>query len=313
MKFSPLIYKVFYIFLIVGCNDDKNSIIGYIEDEYIYISSEVPAEIMKLDVSKGDAISIGETLFKVDDYTLNKKKERLEKNKQYEEAMLENMQKGIRKSEIDIVNIDINRISSEITKAESTLERKRKLHSKNFISKEDIESEELNLIKKRNELKKIKADLNNRMLPARSDELLAQKIKINSIDVDIDNSEYEISKTIIKSPVNGIIHDILKKEGEFVSTGNPVLIISPDGYKKVKFYINRVQLYKVRHGERIFIKINDLHKEYEATINFISNKPEYTPPMLYDNKNDTLVYLIEAKFKNNQLRLPAGIPVEVKF
>ncbi|WP_241650272.1 hypothetical protein, partial [Rosenbergiella collisarenosi] len=68
-----------------------------------------------------------------------------------------------------------------------------------------------------------------------------------------------------------------------------------------------------KHGEPIIITINDLDKEYEATINFISNKPEYTPPMLYDNKNDTLVYLIEAKFNNNQLRLPAGIPVEVKL
>lgn len=313
MKFSALIYKVLYIFLIAGCNDDKNSIIGYIEDEYIYMSSEIPAEIKKLDVSKGDVISTGEILFRVDNYTLNKKKERLEKNKQYEEAILGNMQKGIRQSEIDLINIDVKRISSELSKAESTLERKRKLQNKNFVSKEDIESEELNLIKKRNELQKIKADLNNRMLPARNDELLAQKIKINTIDVDIDDSKYEISKAIIRSPVDGVIHDILKKEGEFASTGNPVLIITPNGYKKVKFYINRSQLYKVKHGEPIIITINDLDKEYEATINFISNKPEYTPPMLYDNKNDTLVYLIEAKFNNNQLRLPAGIPVEVKL
>lgn len=313
MNLQPPIYTILYIFLVTGCDNYKSRTIGYIEDEYIYISTEIASEIKSIDINKGDKVSAGDILFKIDSYTLEKNDEKLEKNKKYEEAILKNMEKGIRKSEIDLINIDIEIVESEIIKAKSTLERKRKLQEKGFISKEDIESYELNLLRKRNELEKIKAELNNKMLPARIDELIAQKIKIEKLDIDIDNNKYEISRAAIKSPTAGVIHDILRKGGEFVTPGNPVLIMVPDGSKKIKFYINRKQLYKIKYSDSILVTVHDLHKEYVAVINYISPKPEYTPPMLYDDKNDTFVYLIEAKFKDQNVTLPAGIPVEIEL
>ena len=48
------------------------------------------------------------------------------------------------------------------------------------------------------------AELNNKILPARVDELIAQKIKIEKINIDIENNKYDISQTEVKSPVTGI-------------------------------------------------------------------------------------------------------------
>lgn len=155
------------------------------------------------------------------------------------------------------------------------------------------------------------AELNNKILPARVDELIAQKIKIEKINIDIENNKYDISQTEVKSPVAGIIHDILRKKGELASIGNPVLIIVPDGSKKIKFYINRKRLYKLNINDSILVRVNDINKDHDAIIDYVSPKPEYTPPMLYDDKNDTLVYLIEAKFRDKNIDLPAGTPVEI--
>ncbi|MCL9669564.1 HlyD family secretion protein [Rosenbergiella epipactidis] len=311
MNSKILIYVIINIFTLSGCEDHKNSTMGYIEDEYIYLSIGNSAEIKSIDVIKGDKVKIGDILFKTDDYTLRKTGEKLERDKKYEEAILRNMEKGIRKSERELIDIDIDRLQREIVKAESTLERKRKLRDKGFLSKEDIESEELNLAIKRNSLKKITADLNNKMLPARIDELIAQKIKIEKIDVDVENNKYNISQSEVKSPADGIIHDILRKKGELASPSNPVLIIVPDGRKKIKFYINRNQLYKIKISDSILVRVNDFNEDHEAIVDYISPKPEYTPPMLYDDKNDTFVYLIEAKFKDRNIDLPAGTPVEI--
>ncbi|WP_241613488.1 HlyD family secretion protein [Rosenbergiella epipactidis] len=311
MNSKILIYIIINIFTLSGCEDYKNSTMGYIEDEYIYLSIGNSSEIKSININKGNKVKIGDILFKTDDYTLRKTGEKLERDKKYEEAILRNMEKGIRKSKRELIDIDIDRLQREIVKAESTLERKRKLRDKGFLSKEDIESEELNLAIKRNSLKKITADLNNKMLPARIDELIAQKIKIEKIDVDIENNKYNISQSEVKSPADGIIHDILRKKGELASPGNPVLIIVPDGRKKIKFYINRKQLYKIKLSDSILVRVNDINKDHEAMIDYISPKPEYTPPMLYDDKNDTFVYLIEAKFKDRNIDLPAGTPVEI--
>ncbi|WP_241647754.1 HlyD family secretion protein [Rosenbergiella metrosideri] len=311
MNSKILIYIIINIFTLSGCEDYKNSTMGYIEDEYIYISIGNSLEIKNIDVNKGNKVKIGDVLFKTDDYTLRKTGEKLERDKKYEEAILRNMEKGIRKSERDLIDIDIDRLQKEIVKAESTLERKRKLLDKGFLSKEDIETEELNLNIKRNSLKKITAELNNKLLPARVDELIAQKIKIDKINIDIENNKYDISQAEVKSPTDGIIHDILRKKGELTSLGSPVLIIVPEKGKKIKFYINRKKLYKININDSILVRVNDINEEYNAVIDYVSPKPEYTPPMLYDDKNDTLVYLIEAKFRDKNIELPAGTPVEI--
>lgn len=311
MNSKILIYTMVCIFTLAGCEDYKDSTKGYIEDEYIYLSTGYSSEIKSIDINKGNKVKVGDILFKVDDYTLRKTGEKLERDKNYEEAILRNMEKGIRKSEREIIKLDMDRLESEIVKAESTLERKKKLRDKGFLSKEDIETEELNLVIKKNNLKKIMAELNNKILPARVDELIAQKIKIEKINIDIENNKYDISQTEVKSPVAGIIHDILRKKGELASIGNPVLIIVPDGSKKIKFYINRKRLYKLNINDSILVRVNDINKDHDAIIDYVSPKPEYTPPMLYDDKNDTLVYLIEAKFRDKNIDLPAGTPVEI--
>lgn len=311
MNSKILIYTMVCIFTLAGCEDYKDSTKGYIEDEYIYLSTGYSSEIKSIDINKGNKVKVGDILFKVDDYTLRKTGEKLERDKNYEEAILRNMEKGIRESEREIIKLDMDRLESEIVKAESTLERKKKLRDKGFLSKEDIETEELNLVIKKNNLKKIMAELNNKILPARVDELIAQKIKIEKINIDIENNKYDISQTEVKSPVAGIIHDILRKKGELASIGNPVLIIVPDGSKKIKFYINRKRLYKLNINDSILVRVNDINKDHDAIIDYVSPKPEYTPPMLYDDKNDTLVYLIEAKFRDKNIDLPAGTPVEI--
>lgn len=311
MNSKILIYTMVCIFTLAGCEDYKDSTKGYIEDEYIYLSTGYSSEIKSIDINKGNKVKVGDILFKVDDYTLRKTGEKLERDKNYEEAILRNMEKGIRESEREIIKLDMDRLESEIVKAESTLERKKKLRDKGFLSKEDIETEELNLVIKKNNLKKIMAELNNKILPARVDELIAQKIKIEKINIDIENNKYDISQTEVKSPVAGIIHDILRKKGELASIGNPVLIIVPDGSKKIKFYINRKRLYKLNINDSILVRVNDINQDHDAIIDYVSPKPEYTPPMLYDDKNDTLVYLIEAKFRDKNIDLPAGTPVEI--
>lgn len=313
MNLNSLIYTLLCIFMISGCDNHKSITIGYIEDEYIYLSTETTSKIKHINTNKGGRVKKGDILFNIDSYTLEKKSEILNKNKNYEKAMLHNMEKGIRKSEVDIINLDIDRLEKEIVKAESTLERKGKLKEKGFISKEDIEIEELNLALKRNNLKRLKYELINKPLPARVDELIAQKAKIEKIDIDIENNKYEISKTHIKSPTDGIISDILRREGEFVTPSNPVIIIVPNEGKKVKFYLNRKQLYNIKVSDSIRVKVSDVSKIFIAEVVYISPKPEYTPPMLYDDKNDTLVYLIEAKFKDKGLNLPAGIPVGIEL
>ena len=58
------------IFTLSGCEDYKNSTMGWIEDEYIYLSIGNSSEIKSIDINKENKVKIGDILFKTDNYTL---------------------------------------------------------------------------------------------------------------------------------------------------------------------------------------------------------------------------------------------------
>ncbi|WP_241609555.1 HlyD family secretion protein [Rosenbergiella australiborealis] len=309
LTFYPVILIV--IFLISSCKDKNSNTQGFTENEYFYISSEYPSIIKSMMVNKGDKVKIDMPLLKLDSEALLNQRDNLIKNKEYEESILKNIEKGIRQSEIDIIEIDIRRLSNESKKMNSILERKQTLHKKGFLSIDELENEKLKVQKINYELKSKEAELANKVLPAREDEINAQRIRIENIGIQIERVNIDIAKSTLKSPINGMVHDILRKKGEAVVAASPIIVIIPEDEIKIIFYLNRTQLYKTKLGDTILVKIHDIKKEYEAKVNYISPAPEYTPPMLYDSRNDNLVYLVEARIKEKGVNLLAGIPVEI--
>ena len=82
----------------------------------------------------------------------------------------------------------------------------------------------------------------------------------------------------------------------------------------MRFFVPQEALPKIKTGAVANVAFDGGAKTYSATVNFISTKAEFTPPVIYNRENRSkLVFMIEAKFSPaDAAELRPGQPVDVE-
>jgi HlyD family secretion protein len=82
---------------------------------------------------------------------------------------------------------------------------------------------------------------------------------------------------------------------------------------KVRFYVPEGVIGTLTPGRKVSLHCDGCAQEVPATITFVSNEAEYTPPVIYSNETrGKLVYMIEAHpTPADAAKLHPGQPLEV--
>lgn len=125
-------------------------------------------------------------------------------------------------------------------------------------------------------------------------------------------SEQLSNKTVL-IPEDGEITELYYHPGEWVPAGQPVASLLPDNNRTIRFFVPETRLASLGIGQAIEMRCDGCSKAISATINFISTKAEYTPPVIYSQgSREKLVFRVEAKPSAQDARsLHPGLPVEV--
>lgn len=117
------------------------------------------------------------------------------------------------------------------------------------------------------------------------------------------------------APADATVHDTLYRQGEFVAAGNPIIALLPPANLKVRFFVPQEKLAQVKVGGTVSVQCDGAAKPFNATVNYIATKAEYTPPVIYSRETRAnLVFMIEAKFSPaDAAELRPGQPVDVKL
>jgi HlyD family secretion protein len=131
----------------------------------------------------------------------------------------------------------------------------------------------------------------------------------------LDKAQWSFDQKQQFAPTNALVHDTLYRTGEWVAAGNPVVELLPPANLKVRFFVPQAALPKIKSGETVSVTFDGGPHAYPATINYISTKAEFTPPVIYSRENRAkLVYMIEAKFPPaDAADLRPGQPVDVRL
>ena len=106
--------------------------------------------------------------------------------------------------------------------------------------------------------------------------------------------------------------DLEVREGEFVAAGNPIIALLPPENLKVRFFVPAPDFAAIKAGDPVNVSLEG-RAGVTARVSFLSPRPEYTPPVLYNRENRAkLVFLIEATLEPADARdLHPGQPVDV--
>lgn len=176
--------------------------------------------------------------------------------------------------------LSLNELTVQYNFAKSQLARRTKL-SQIAISKEELE------------------DAKSRL------DSLSKQIDLSK--VKIDKAKLDLSRTQIKSPVNGYITNLTLRSGNYINSGSPLFaIVDKDSYYVIA-YLEETKMSNVEVGNSVTIKLYGNNEELKGKVQSIGRA-------ISDNNSSTGNQLLENVQPNYPwVRLAQRVPVKVSL
>ena len=313
-----IIRGLFFIGIICGlsgCNNsDSFSLAGYTYGEFTYLSFPFTEEVEQLFVSKGETVSKGQQLMKMDSFSAANALRVAEEKVQAEKALLNNMETGERQAAINVIRSQLDRAKSAASLAKNQLARNKRLYDKQMISTADWEQKREDYIQKSAQVKELLHQLELKKLPARQAEINNQLSRVESATLQRDKANWDLQQRILYAPQDAMVYDILYQPGERPSAGKPVISLLPPDSIKIRFYVPEKRLGEIHTGSQVKISCDGCKKLLSGYINYINPQAEFTPPVIYSTKRrEKLLFMVEAiPVKEDVPFIKIGQPVNIE-
>ncbi len=300
--------------LIVACDKKNESLIqGYIEGDFIYVSSSGQGVLKTLDVKKGEQVQSGALLFALENESESQQLLQAQQQVNTEKATLSDLRSGRRKTELDVLRAQLSGAVVAQQLAKSKLIRNEEQAASGAISTFDLETYRADYHQKAAVVEELKKRLSAEELPARDAQQQAQAARAEAALAVLNRSRWALEQMMRYAPTSAQVFDTFYQPGEWVPAGSPVVSLLAPGKNKIRFFVSAAQLPQVKTGNPIRVILQPGSPPFIATIDYISPEAEYTPPMIYSNeRKDKLVFLVEAKAEQSHADdLHPGMPVSV--
>jgi len=204
--------------------------------------------------------------------------------------LLFELERGSEAAALDTAKKNLQQAKASLELSEATFKRREELRANNGV----ISAEELDQAKSQRD---------------------ADAAQVESLQAALDKAKWSFDQKQQFAPTNAFVQDTLYRQGEWVTAGNPVVVLLPPDNLKVRFFVPEMLLAKIKTGQSVEVSFDGMAKKYSATVNYISTQNEFTPPVIYNRENRAkLVFMIEAKFSPaDAADLRPGQPVDVNL
>ncbi|MCJ7498995.1 HlyD family efflux transporter periplasmic adaptor subunit [bacterium] len=288
---------------------------GYIEGDYLYISSSVGGKVVNLAVEKGGSVTSGALLFELDPEPYGDSYREAQSLYQAAMARHKDLTKGLRPQELVALEASIEELRVTYVYSKNKFERAKNLYEKKVISKDKFEVAQSAFERDRARLEELKAKFETAKLGARDDQVEAAKQDVERAKAALDKAQWYLAQTKGISPGSARVVDVLYGEGEFAPAGVPVVSLLPPESVKVRFFVPEPMLSSIKTGQNVDIERDGTEQVLTGKISYIAPYAEYTPPLIYSKENrEKLVFMVEASFNHTAAEdLNPGQPVEVSI
>ena len=288
---------------------------GYLEGEFVHVGAPLSGRLEKLAVQKGARVEPGVLLFTLEQVSELAAQREAAQRLRSAQARLDDLKKGLRPSELSAqeARIEQARAASELSKRE--LDRASELFKSGAIATTEIDRARLTHDRNVRAVDELLAQLTTARLGGRSDAIAAAEAEVAAATAAKDRTDWAVAQKSQTAPKASLVYDTLFREGEFVSTGAPIVSLLPPENLKVRFFVPEAEFASLKAGDQVRVTITGRASPIEARVNYLSPRPEFTPPVLYNRDNRAkLVFMVEASTDPTVARdLHPGQPVDVKL
>jgi HlyD family secretion protein len=287
---------------------------GYVEGEYVRVGAPFAGTLEKLPVQRGDQIAIGAPLFSLEQENERAARRQAEQQLQAAEARVANLRTGKRATEVETVAEQLRQAMAARDLSAANLKRQESLFKSGFISSAALDDVRTKLRSDEARVAELRASLATMNIPAgRPEEIRAAEGEAKAAREALAMADWKLSQRAIASPAAGRVNDTYYVVGDFVPAGSPVVSLLPPANVKLRFYAPEPMLGRLKAGQPVSFTCDGCGGPMNATISFIADRAEFTPPVLFSKENRAkLVFLVEARPAAEVApRLNPGQPVDV--
>jgi HlyD family secretion protein len=304
------------ILTLSGCSGWRtDSYQGYVEGEFVYLSSSQSGRLEHLAVARGQQVHSGTLLFTLEAIEEKAAQQQAQQQLAAAEAQLADLETGKRPAEIAVIDAQLLQAQASARKSELQRQRDEAQYRSGGISREQLESTLAQASTDAARVSALRSQIEVARLAGRSQQIKAQSGQVQAARAVLTEADWRLGEKTVSAPKPGLVYDTIYREGEWVAAGNPVVRMLPPQNIKVRFFVPETVLGRLAIGGNVSLHCDGCARDVPATVTYVSSEAEYTPPVIYSNETRAkLVYMIEAHPRpEDAAKLHPGQPVSVQL
>jgi len=301
---------------IISCSrKPSDRVQGYVEGEFVYISSPLPGTLETLHVQRGAQVKAGDPLFALENVTEKTARDEAERRLAQARANFEDARQGKRPTEIASIEAQLQQAYAALALSEREYTRQDELTRTGAASKQEFDRVRSARDQDRQKVAQLEAELKTSKLGSRNEQVTAAEAEMHARESALVRAEWDLSEKRQLAPQAGMVFDTLYREGEWVPAGRPIVALLPPQNIKVRAFVPETRVGSIHPGQQVSVTLDGVADPFVGKVSYISPQAEYTPPVIYSQESrGKLVFMIEAVFEPQMaVKLHPGQPVDLQF
>lgn len=306
---------------------------GVIEGVDVNVTSRLATRIIKLNVREGDVVKQGDVLVELDcteqEAVLSQARAQLAVAHSNFQAMQSSATSAAHNASGASQNVRAARSQVDVLKAQEELARVDLARTEELVKTgtfpqsalDEARSRHLSLLNQIEGQNAFESMIKNQAGALRASgaeaksQVAAAQENIMAATAAVARAEISVVECRLLAPRNAMVVSRNLEPGEVVQPGTNVLALTDVTEARTRFYLPNSQLAAAAPGRKVRV-VADAYpgQTFGGTIFYVSPRAEFTPRNVQTREDrERLVYAVEVRIPNTELRLRSGMPVEVEI
>ncbi|WP_321820386.1 MULTISPECIES: HlyD family secretion protein [unclassified Burkholderia] len=304
--------------LLTGCGRPANDVTtfqGYVEGEFVYLSSSQAGTLTQLSVERGQAVAAGAPVFSLEAVNETAALRQAQHQLEAARAQLADLQTGKRPPEVAVTRAQLAQATAQAARAAAQFARDERQYAAGGLSRQQLDDSRTSAQTTAAQVRELQNQVDVARLPGRAQQVAAQAAQVDAAQAAVTEAQWKLDQKRVAAPAAGRVYDTLYRVGEWVQAGNPVVQMLPPQNLKVRFFVPEAAVASIVPGRTVAIHCDGCPSDVPARVTYVSRAAEYTPPVIYSNESRTkLVFMVEARpAVADAPKLHPGQPVAVRM
>jgi HlyD family secretion protein len=280
------------------------------------LAATVVGRIVKMDIDEGSHVAAGDVVAEIENDDLKAQLAGAQAAVVARGNELVRLKAGAREQEIGAANAELREAEAVAANARSSFERRMALGARQIVSQEVVDQAraDRDTAEARRDL--LAQRLSLLVAPPRLEDVAIAQANLDGARARLAEIMAQIEKTIVRSPIDGIILKLYRRAGETVSNlpPTPIAMVGDTSRLRVRADIDEADVADIATGQQVWITADAFRgKRFRGTVgqigvqlgrkNFRNDNPE--------ERLDTKILEVMIDLEPG-VQLPIGLPVDIK-